>query len=223
MPRPPDIALLPFEPSRAREWIEAHTEVKTPPLVPEIRLRLASPSLLLAREEHLQRIGLSDPFWAFAWPGGQALARWLLDDPTPIAGKRVLEVGSGSGLVAIAAAIAGAASVEAADIDPTAAVAARMNAGLNGVELVATARDPVGGETDAEVILVADTTYDRTLAIRVAEWVLAMGKRGVRALVADPDRGFLPVARLRTLAFVESPGDGEVEGKRTVRTRISAV
>lgn len=221
MPKPPDVHLSRFDPAHPEVWIAAHTTVTTAPLVPEVRLHLASADLLLAREEHLKRAALHDPYWAFAWPGGQAMARWLLDDPEIVRGRRVLEVGSGSALVAIAAALCGATSVEAADIDPTAAVVARMNAALNGVSLEATARDPVGDETDAEVVLVADTTYERTLAIRVAEWVLGLGRQGVRAYIADPDRGYLPIARLRTLAFVEAPADGEVDGSRTVRTRIS--
>lgn len=222
-------ALAPFDPgmgdARCAEWIADHTVACSPPLVPELRLHLATPECALwrARPADLDRIRLPEPFWAFAWPGGLALARFLLEAPTWVSGRRVLDVGSGSGLVALAAMAAGAAHAEAADIDPLAAVAARMNAGLNGLAVSASVRDPVGAQTDAEVVLVADTTYEPELARRVVAWLRELSGRGVRVLVADPGRGFLDALALRTIAEVWAPSDVYVGERHRVRVTIASV
>ena len=158
---------------RARpEMIRTGTQLKSVPLVPDIRLHLASdPVSLWQRTLTSGRDGLDPPFWAFAWAGGLALARYLLDHPETVRGRHAIDIASGSGVVAIAAAMAGAAAVTAYDIDPVAAVAIRMNADANGVMVVAVCADvldqdnlPVSG---ADLVLVADAFYERDLAGKV--------------------------------------------------------
>lgn len=147
-------------------FIRANTAVLAPPLVPEVRLHLATEIVPLWRktEEELEREGIPPPFWAFAWAGGQALARYILDHPAEVGGKAVLDLGAGSGLVAIAAAKAGASSVLAADVDRFAIAATRLNAELNGVTLSTTGEDLIGSDATWSAILVADMCYERPLA-----------------------------------------------------------
>jgi predicted nicotinamide N-methyase len=163
------------DPGALRAFIEASTVVGAPPLVPDLRLHLATEvtPLWQATERQLAQEGLDPPFWAFAWAGGHALARYLADTPALVRGRRVLDVATGSGLVAIAAARAGAASVVAVDRDPVAVVAVGLNAALNGVEVEARCVDPLAGEdppefekawASTEVILAGDVCYDREMA-----------------------------------------------------------
>jgi predicted nicotinamide N-methyase len=151
------------------ELVLQHTVVATPPLCPELRLHLVTETCPLwrATEADLARLGLSEPYWAFCWPGGQALARHLLDHPALVAGARVLDFGAGSGVEAIAALRAGAAHALAADIDPLAGVACRLNARLNDVALEVTDEDLVGSDRGWDVVLVGDMFYERRLAERV--------------------------------------------------------
>ena len=186
---------------RAR-FICENTTLMSPPLVPEVQLYLAHEAVPLWQktEEELGQLGLPPPFWAFAWAGGQALARHVLDHPDQVAGKRVIDLASGSGLVGIAAMKAGAARVLAADIDAFSVEAIAINAETNGVLLDATARDlldqPVN---DCDVILVGDLFYEKGLAEKVFAWLEDAEGRGIAALIGDPGRSYLPRDRLTKL------------------------
>lgn len=183
-------------------FVLANTAVETPPLVPEIRLRLASEVVPLwqASEAELEALGLPPPYWAFAWAGGQALARLLLDEPERVRGKRVLDFASGSGLSAIAAARAGAAWVEAAEIDPFALAAIGLNAALNGVAVAVLAEDQVGRlDGGWEVVLAGDVCYERPMAERAFAWLQALAGQGVEVLLGDPGRTYLPKSGLERL------------------------
>ena len=175
------------------------------PLVGEISLLSAVPSLELW--ELWQRTGREDPpFWAYPWAGGQALARHLLDNPGIVAGRRVLDVASGSGLVALAAARAGAASVVAGDIDPHAVAAIAINASANGVAVEARAFDlAADGPGDAEVVLAGDVFYQRQLAELALRFLRAAAGAGADVLVADPGRAFVPAHSLTALARYQVP------------------
>jgi predicted nicotinamide N-methyase len=175
------------------------------PLVEEISLLTAAPALELW--ELWQQTGRDDPpFWAYPWAGGQALARHLLDNPGTVRGRRVLDVASGSGLVAIAAAKAGAASVAAGDIDPLAVAAISVNASANGVPVAARVFDLATGDAgDAEVVLAGDVFYQRQLAELALRFLRAAASAGAEVLVADPGRAFVPAASLTALARYEVP------------------
>jgi predicted nicotinamide N-methyase len=175
------------------------------PLVGEISLLTAPPALELW--ELWQRTGRDDPpFWAYPWAGGQALARHLLDNPGTVRGRRVLDVASGSGLVAIAAAKAGAASVAAGDIDPLAVAAITANASANGVAVAARVFDLAEEDAgDAEVVLAGDVFYQRQLAELALRFLRAAASAGAAVLVADPGRAFVPIGSLTALAHYEVP------------------
>ncbi|MCG6122265.1 MAG: methyltransferase [Microvirga sp.] len=175
-------------------FILAHTRLVATPHAPEIGLRVADEATELWRstEEELGAIGLPPPFWAFAWAGGQALARYVLDNPQTVAGKRVLDFASGSGLVGIAAAKAGAARVEAAEIDDFAIAAIRMNAAENGVSLETRREDLIGRDEGWDVVLAGDICYERDTAARVVDWLKAVDARGALVLIGDPGRAYLP-------------------------------
>ncbi len=183
-------------------FIRANTTVMAPPLVPEISLHLAHEAVPLWQktEEELGEMGLPPPFWAFAWAGGQALARHVLDDPSLVAGKRVLDLAAGSGLVGIAALKAGAAGALAADIDGFSLAAIRLNAALNAVALEVTGEDLLAAAPPAcEVILVGDLFYEKGLAERVLSWLAAAEEQGIPALIGDPGRSYLPRGELTKL------------------------
>ena len=186
-------------------FVLANTALEAPPLVPEIRLHLASEVVPLwqATEEQLTEQGLPPPYWAFAWAGGQALARYLLDHPEAVAGKRVLDFAAGSGLQGIAAARAGAAAVEAAEIDAFAAAAIRLNAALNGVEMAVTERDLIGARAGPwDVVLAGDVCYERPMAETVWAWLRALAGDGALVLLGDPGRTYLPKSGLeRVIAY----------------------
>jgi predicted nicotinamide N-methyase len=192
------------------------------PLVPEIDLFLAEdPVLLWARLEADVRGSLTAPFWATAWTGGQALARYVLDNPDRIAGRRVLDVASGSGLVAIAAAMAGAAEVTANDIDEYAIAAIQANANANGHRILCDPRDLTGGDGgDAEVILVGDCLYSAELAAQVLPFVARARERGATVLLGDPGRGFTPSNLLETLATYHLPAMGVAEDGQHERASV---
>ena len=177
-------------------------------MVPEIRLHLATEitPLWQATEVALERTALPPPFWAFAWAGGQAAARYLLDRPGLVRGRRVLDVGAGSGLVAIAAALAGAVGVVAADIDPVAATAQRLNAALNDVALEPVTRDPIeAGAPAAEIIVAADVCYEGPMAARLSSWLRDLAGGGKLVVLADPGRKYLPTDGLVPLATYTVP------------------
>ena len=176
-------------------FVRANTEPQRPPLVPEIELHLASEIVPLwqASERELAETGLPPPFWAFAWAGGQALARYILDQPEVTAGKRVLDFACGSGIQGIAAARAGARSVAAADIDPFARAAVRLNAALNGVELSILEEDILGrADGDWDLVLAGDVCYEAPAAADIEAWLCRLADEGATVLLGDPGRSYLP-------------------------------
>lgn len=176
-------------------FVRRNTAVAAPPLVPEIRLHLATEVTPIwhATEEGLARSGLPPPFWAFAWVGGQALARYLLDHPGEVAGRFVLDFGAGSGIVAIAAAKAGAARVVAAEIDDFAGAAIAANAALSGVEIEITTADVVGtADPRWEVVTAGDVCYEQPMAGRVTGWLRSLARSGRIVMLGDPGRAYLP-------------------------------
>jgi predicted nicotinamide N-methyase len=188
-------------------FILAETRLRPVPHAPEIALHVADEATELWQrtEEELGEIGLPPPFWAFAWAGGQALARYILDHPETVRGRRVLDFASGSGLVAIAAMKAGAAHVTACDIDPFAIAAIGLNANANGVAVTPLAADIIGQDEGWDAVLAGDICYERDLAIRVTEWLLSLSQRGATVLIGDPGRSYLPKDRLENLAVYEVP------------------
>jgi predicted nicotinamide N-methyase len=173
-----------------------------PPLIPEIRLHLASEIVPIWQmtEDELERTGLPPPFWAFAWAGGQALARYVLDNPDLVLGKRVLDFGSGSGLVGIAAKKAGADSVLAADIDPFAAAAINLNAEMNGVSLFITTENLIGSRGSAwDIVLIGDLCYERPLSEKIEIWIHDLAAQGVQVFLGDPGRTYLPKTGLEKI------------------------
>jgi predicted nicotinamide N-methyase len=213
---------LALDPDSAEAFIRANTALAAPPHVPEIRLHLADEAhdLWKKTEEELAGIGLPPPFWAFAWAGGQGLARHILDHPALVAGKRILDFASGSGLVAIAARKAGAAAVTAADIDPFARVACALNGAENGVEFAFTGEDLIGTDDGWDMILAGDVFYDRELAARLVPWFSALRLRGAEVLVGDPGRSYLPKDRLEALAVYEVPVSRALEDSENKRTTV---
>lgn len=199
------------------------------PLVPQIRLYQASEpmSLWQRTESAAGRTGLDPPFWAFAWAGGQALSRYLLDHPETVAGRNVIDLASGSGLVAIAAALAGAAAVTAYDIDPLAAAAIAVNAAANGVAVHAACADILDADgppaPGTSVVLAADAFYQRELAGRVMRFLERARARGASVLAGDFGRAYLPRARLRPLASYDVPGLRVLEGSDIRRTTVWAL
>ncbi|MFN7001329.1 MAG: class I SAM-dependent methyltransferase [Elioraea tepidiphila] len=196
-------------------FLAANTRLAAHPLVPEVALHLADEltPLWQATEAWLAREGVSPPYWAFAWPGSAALARWVLDDPAPVRGRRVLDFASGCGLAAIAAAKAGAACVLAADIDPLAEAAALLNAAANGAALAATTRDVVGEAGPWDVILAGDVCYEKPMAARVFAWLRAEAARGVAVFLADPGRAYLPREGVSPVVRFRVPTTRELEDR----------
>ena len=188
-------------------FILAETRLRPVPHAPEIMLHVADEATELWQktEEELGEIGLPPPFWAFAWAGGQALARYILDHPETVRGRRVLDFASGSGLVAIAAMKAGAAEVTACDIDPFAIAAIGVNAQANGVAVTPLAANIVELDEGWDTVLAGDICYEQDLAARVIEWLLALSNRGAIVLIGDPGRSYLPKDRLESLAVYEVP------------------
>lgn len=209
-------------PQKAQDFIRANTALIAPPHVPEIVLHLADEAhgLWHRTEEELEAIGLPPPFWAFAWAGGQGLARHVLDHPELVAGKRVLDFASGSGLVAIAAAMAGAAHVLAADIDPFCAAAIALNARQNGVGIAFAGNDLVDSAGPWDVVLAGDVFYDRELAGRLLPWFRALGAGGADILIGDPGRAYLPRTGLIPLATYQVPVTRALEDSQVKRTTV---
>jgi len=194
-----------------------------PPLVPEIRLYLATEvtPIWLGTEEALARSGLPPPFWAFAWAGGQALARYLLDHPDEVAGRSVLDFGAGSGLIAIAAAKAGATSVLAAEIDNFAAAAIAANAALNDVEIAVQTADLLATvKSGWDVVTAGDVCYERPMADRVTGWLRMLTARGTLVLLGDPGRAYLPAEGLIERACYLVPTSRELEDRETRETVV---
>jgi predicted nicotinamide N-methyase len=199
-------------------FIRRNTAITAPPLVPEICLHLATEitPIWQATEESLARSGLPPPFWAFAWAGGQALARYLLDHPEQVAGRSVLDFGAGSGLVAIAAAKAGAECVLAAEIDHFAAAAIAANSALNKAAVTVTTADLIDAvDPRWGIITAGDVCYEQPMAGRVTAWLRALARSGSLVLLGDPGRAYLPAEGLRERARYLVPTSRELEDRET--------
>jgi predicted nicotinamide N-methyase len=206
----------------AERFILANTALMSPPHVPELRLHLASEAhdLWLKTEEELGVMGLPPPFWAFAWAGGQGLARYVLDHPESVQGLHVLDFATGSGIVAIAAARAGAASVTAVDIDPWAASACRLNADVNGVDVTVVTSDIVDTDDGWDVVLAGDIFYDRAMTDAVLPWLSSLQARGALVLAGDPGRSYCPTSKLEPLAVYQVPVLTALEYSEVKRTTV---
>jgi predicted nicotinamide N-methyase len=203
-------------------FIRENTRVMPASYVPEVQLHLADDAVALWQmtEDQLEQIGLPPPFWAFAWAGGQALARYVLDHRDIVCGKSVLDVASGSGLVAIAAMQAGAANALAVDIDSFAAHAAHLNAALNHVQLQTSDADLIGQAVTHDVILVGDLFYDRDLAPRVLSWLKNLQAKGKPVLIGDPGRTYLPRNELEQIAAYDIPVTRALEDAELKRAAV---
>jgi predicted nicotinamide N-methyase len=206
-----------MDPDTFAAFIESNTEIVTPPLVPEIRLRLATEitPIWQATETEMGEIGIPPPFWAFCWPGGQALARYILDNPEIVQGKKVLEFACGGAVSGIAAALAGAGQVVANDIDGLALAAAKSNADLNNVTFEYSAIDLLGSgnTTDYDVILAGDIFYEQTPAVGVETFLRREAARGAVVLIGDPGRKYLPVKGLKEIMRYDVPTSLELEDR----------
>lgn len=205
----------------AGQFVAANTVLSQAPLVPEIPLFLATEitPIWQATEVWLREKNIEPPFWAFAWPGGQALARHLLDHPGTVAGKRVLDFAAGCGIAAIAAARAGAAHVEAAEIDPLAAAAIALNAAENGVAVTALAEDVVGAPCRWDLILCGDVCYEAPMTRHILPWLRAMAGQA-EVWVADPGRAYLPREGLVPFATYAVATTTELEDRTERVVRI---
>ena len=206
-----------------RAFILENTRIQPPPHTPELSLYLADEVTPIWRltEEALAEIGLPPPFWAFAWAGGQALARYVLDHPDEVAGKRVVDFASGSGIVGIAAMRAGAGHVLATDIDPFCGAALAVNGELNGVRIDFTDQNLLDvPPPDVDVILAGDICYEKPLATQVMDWLAAAHVRGTRVLIGDPGRSYFPRVGLEKLAEYEVPTTRELEDREVKKTAV---
>lgn len=200
----------------------ADTRVASPTLVPEVKLHLLTPDSPLWTAGDPDALGW--PYWAVAWPGGQALARFVIDHPAFVQGRRVLDFGSGGAVEGLAAARAGATSVLCADVDWRAAEAARANAESNALRLDTTTVDLVGAPRGPwDVVLAGDVCFEPAFAVRVLAWLRALAGEGCTVLLGDPARVFLPDDALELLARYDAPHDGDVRGLTRWPTRVCRV
>jgi predicted nicotinamide N-methyase len=206
------------------EFVLAHTQVRPSPFVPEVRLHLADDSIALwqATAVAVDRGDLSPPFWAFVWAGGQALARYLLDQPDVVAGRTVVDVATGSGLVAIAAAQAGAKSVQACDVDHLAVAATRLNQSVNAVPLDVQQRDVRDVQAGpGTLVTVGDVFYDERIAAVMLTELSRLVAAGADVLVGDPHRAYLPTDRLEPIASYDVDVETDIEDA-PVKTAVVA-
>ncbi|MDQ8729684.1 methyltransferase [Bradyrhizobium sp. LHD-71] len=207
-----------------QNFIRANTRLRPVPLVGEISLHLADEAVPLWQktEEQLSEEGLPPPFWAFAWAGGQALARYVLDHAESVAGRRTLDLASGSGLVAIAAMKAGASETTAADIDAFALAAVKLNARANNVALTCLGTDLLGSDAAQrwDTILAGDIFYERDTADRALSFLSRQATRGATVLIGDPGRSYLPKDRLMKLMEYSVPVTRELEDNEIKRTAV---
>ena len=209
------------------DFIRAHTVVARSTFVPEIPLYLATEitPIWQATEAWLTEVGIEPPFWAFAWPGSQAMARLLLDEPVRVAGRRVLDFAAGCGLAAIAALLAGAASAEAAEIDPLALASTRLNAALHGVAVATPDGDVVGQPCRWDLILAGDVCYEAPMTGHIMPWLRGLAAAGAEVWLADPGRAYLPQGGMVELARYSVPTTRELEDRdrrEVVIYRLSA-
>jgi predicted nicotinamide N-methyase len=205
-----------------RAFIVANTRVLAVPHAPEIKLHLAEEATELweKTEEELGQIGLPPPFWAFAWAGGKALARHILDHREIVASRRVFDFAAGSGLVGVAAAMAGATQVEASEIDEFAIDAIALNAALNDVTIASRLGDLVGADEGWDVVLAGDVSYQRDMAETVTDWLAALAKRGATVLIGDPGRTYLAHDRLMAIAEYRVPVTRALEDAEIKRSSV---
>jgi predicted nicotinamide N-methyase len=203
------------EAERAEAFIRANTAIAHAPLVPEISLHLATEitPIWQATEAWLGREGIAPPFWAFAWPGSQAMARLILDEPHRVAGRRVLDFAAGGGLAAIAAMRAGASMVEAAEIDPIACAAIRLNAALNELCVNVQQGDLVGARCRWDTVLAGDVCYEAPMAHHILPWLRALAAVGAEVWLADPGRAYLPREGLVPIRLYDVPTTRELEDR----------
>ena len=175
-------------------FVRKHTATVTPSLVPELQLNLANETcpVWLQTPEYFSKLGMPEPFWAFAWAGGQALARYIFDNPEIVCGKTVLDFGSGSGIVAIAAAKSGAAHVIASDIDEYAEAAIRINAKRNNVDIEITRDNVIGIDKNWTTVFAADVYYEKKMSLMITAWLKSLVSRGSKVFIGDPQRVYLP-------------------------------
>lgn len=207
-------------------FIRDRTVLTAPPIVPEVRLHLATEvtPLWQATQDELDGHDLPPPYWAFAWPGGQAVTRWLLDHPESVRGKRVFDLAAGSGMSAVAAAQAGAARVEASDIDPVSRVAIALNAAANAVTVEIRADDVLAAPPEPWDVLVAgDVCYEKPMADRVMPWLRTAAAGGALVLLADPGRAYLPKSGLERLAEMTVPTPLDLEDRTARQTVVYRV
>jgi len=206
-------------------FIRANTALTQPPLTPEIRLHLATEIVPIwkSTEEELAAQGVPPPFWAFAWAGGQALARYILDNPELVRGKIVLDFAAGSGIASVAAMKAGAASATGVEIDDYSVAAIALNAEANDVAVEGIKQDLVGLDCGWEVVLAGDVCYEREMAARVFAWLSALARRGALVLVGDPGRNYLPKNDLEALQSYEVQTTRELEDREIRRTTVYRV
>ncbi|MFC4168060.1 class I SAM-dependent methyltransferase [Teichococcus aestuarii] len=196
-------------------FIATHTAIARPALTPEIELHLATEitPIWQASEDWLRMQGIEPPFWAFAWPGSQVLARLILDGTIPVAGRRVLDFAAGGGLAAIAAARQGARLVEAAEIDPLAIAAIHLNATLNGVTVAAAEADVVGQPRRWDTVLAGDVCYEAPMTGHIMPWLRRLAAEGAEVLLADPGRAYLPKDGMEAIATMRVPTTRELEDR----------
>ena len=208
-------------PTDARAFIQAHTALSRAPLVPEVALHLATEitPIWQASEAWLRQTNIEPPFWAFAWPGGQALARYALDHPGLVRGRRVLDFAAGCGIAAIACAMTGAATVEAAEIDPLATAATLANAQANGVTIQAQTGDIVGKPCRWDLILCGDVCYEAPMTRHILPWLRRMAA-SCEVWIADPGRAYLPGSGLMPLGEYPVPTSLELEDCALRPTRL---
>jgi predicted nicotinamide N-methyase len=204
----------------AEAFIRANTVLGRAPLVPEFVLHLATEitPIWQATEDWLRKKNIAPPFWAFAWPGSQAIAREILDRPALVAGRHVLDFAAGCGLASLAAVRAGAARVEAAEIDALAIAATQLNARENGLVVEGLAEDVVGCACRWDIIFTGDVFYEAPMTRHILPWLLDMAAAGAEVLVADPGRAYLPREQLTEIARYDVPTSLELEDHTQRRT-----
>ncbi len=207
---------------KRRAFVQAHTTIASPPLCPELALHLSEGALALweATEAFEGATGLPPPYWAFAWPGGQALARYVLDHPEVVRGRTVLDFASGAGVSAIAAGQAGAKRVVATEIDPLAVAALALNAQLDRVTLDIVRDDVTARDDGWEVVLAGDVCYERPMAELVHRWLRRCATRGATVLLGDPGRNYLPQEGLEEVARYVVPTSRDLEDRDHRETAV---
>ncbi|MDP1747865.1 MAG: 50S ribosomal protein L11 methyltransferase [Reyranella sp.] len=209
------MARLPVDPEG---FIRNNTALEVPVMVPEFKLWLATEYVPIwqATESWLEEQNVDPPYWAFCWPGGQAIARYLLDNPELVRGKRVIDFAAGSGVSSMAAARAGAASVTANDIDALSLVAARLNGEANGLSFEVSAEDwlaAAAGNPDADVVIAGDVCYERDMSVRALAWLRGHARRGRLVLLGDPGRNYFSAQGLEERARYDIPTSLQLENR----------